>query len=313
MSKISSYPSIHGFGHRLLRNFFDDPLVVEEKLDGSQYSFGIIDGELCARSKGVPLILDAPNEPFGRAVEVIRSIEHLLMPGYIYRGEYFKKPKHITLEYSRIPKNHIMIFDIQTGVETYMNPEDKAKEAARIGLECVPFFIVENINSVEALKELTNRESVLGGVTMEGVVLKNYYKFGPDDKVLMAKYVREDFKEKHRKEWKNTNPTSKDVIQRMIEMYRTEARWKKAIQHIRERGELTDSPKDIGVLMKEIRADILKEHADEIKDELFEMAWPHIRRGVTSGFPEFYKDYLVGLTLDSSGANLDTDGHQSVE
>lgn len=300
MSQISSYPSFHHFGHRLLRNFFNDPIVVEEKFDGSQISFGLIDGELCARSKGVPIILDAPNEPFGNAVDAIRSIEHLLIPGWVYRGEYFKKPKHITLEYARIPKNHIIIFDIQTGIEQYMIPGEKAIEAQRIGLECVPHFIVENIDSIDVLEELTNRESFLGGCTMEGVVLKNYHQFGPDDKILIAKYVREEFKEKHKKEWKNSNPTSKDVIQRMIEMYRVPARWSKAIQHLQERGELTNSPKDIGALIKEIPDDILKEHVDEIKDELFEMAWPHIRRGVTSGFPEWYKEYLINQSVGTS-------------
>jgi hypothetical protein len=45
--------------------------------------------------------------------------------------------------------------------------------------------------------------------------------------------------------------------------------------------------------MKEIPEDILKECEGEIRDRLFTYAWPHIRRGLTRGFPEYYKDLLL--------------------
>ena len=67
----------------------------------------------------------------------------------------------------------------------------------------------------------------------------------------------------------------------------------RAIQHLQEAGKLDSSPKDIGLLIREIPDDIKKECEDELKEKLFAWAWPHIRRTVTHGFPEFYKQQLM--------------------
>jgi len=293
MAHISSYPSIYNLGHKALEPLFDNPIIIEEKIDGSQFSFGIVDGELSARSKGMDIVLLAPEKMFAKGAEEVLARADVLTPGYVYRGEYLQKPKHNTLPYNRVPTDNIIIFDIMTGPENYLGPVEKKIEAERIGLECVPMFEISDAMSLELLKELCARESVLGGVHMEGVVMKNYFQFGPDKKVLLAKYVREEFKEAHKTAWKASNPSRGDVVDQMIAMYKTEARWRKAIQHLRERGELQESPQDIGPLLKEISKDVLKEHADEIKKELFDLAWPKIARGIVSGFPEWYKNQVA--------------------
>jgi hypothetical protein len=110
---------------------------------------------------------------------------------------------------------------------------------------------------------------------------------------MMGKYVSESFKEVHRHNWKQDNPTTGDILLRLVEEYKTPARWNKAIQHLKENGTLLNDPADIGPLMKEINEDILKECRDEIKEKLFEYAWRHISRNLTRGFPEFYKQKLL--------------------
>ena len=92
-----------------------------------------------------------------------------------------------------------------------------------------------------------DRESVLGGQKIEGVVVKplNYDLFGPDKKCLMGKFVSESFKEIHGVEWKKENPAPTDVVQAIAASVRTPARWHKSVQHLRERGLLQDSPRDI--------------------------------------------------------------------
>jgi hypothetical protein len=125
------------------------------------------------------------------------------------------------------------------------------------------------------------------------VVVKNYHLFTVEKKVAMGKFVSEKYKEVQGGEWRKDNPTKQDIIDRLIGQYRTHARWQKAVQHLRESGILEGSPRDIGNLIKEVPQDVLKECEDEIKNALFAHFWPNIRRGVTAGLPEWYKEQLL--------------------
>lgn len=295
MPHIPSYSSIFALGHRALgTDFLSGPVVVEEKLDGSQLSAMVdADGELVMRSKGADIIIDNPPAMFKAGVDAFLELATEMVPGWVYRGEYLQKPKHNTLAYARVPAKHVIIFDIDRGGQDYLDPDEKRTEAGRLGLEVVPTFFEGRVESLDALKALLERESCLGGAKPEGFVLKRYDAFGEDKKTLMAKYVTEAFKEVHGGEWRKANPKSGDIIQSIIESFKTEARWQKAVQHLRERGVLTDSPKDIGALMREVAEDVSKEAQTDIRDTLFKYAWPHIHRGITAGVPQWYKDQLA--------------------
>ena len=135
---IRSYPKVYAVGHAAIRDLFTGPVVVEEKVDGSQFSFGVIDGELQARSKNHQLVLDAPEKMFTKAIETIRELEPLLTPGWVYRCEYLQRPRHNVLPYGRVPEKHLIVYDVMIGLEDYLPPAEKRREAKRIGLECVP-------------------------------------------------------------------------------------------------------------------------------------------------------------------------------
>ncbi len=293
---IPSYPQIYALGHAAIMGIFDDRVVVQEKVDGSQFSFRLDgDGSLEARSKGAVIHPEAPPAMFKAAVEtvvVLKEANHL-HPGWTYRGEVLQKPKHNTLCYGRVPKGNVILFDIDAGLEDYLAPVELRDRAMLLGLEAVPLLHEGKINSWEELKGLLDRESVLGGTNIEGMVFKNYARFTRDKKAMMGKYVSEAFKERHGKGWRNSNPTGKDLVGGLILQLRTEARWRKAIQHLRERGELKGAPQDIGPLIKEVVADTLKEEREYITERLFKHAWKQIGRGVVHGLPEFYKDELA--------------------
>lgn len=297
-----SYPSIYALGHRYVADLLKDPVLVEEKIDGSQFSFGVFEGDegrfVRCRSKGAELNVIAPDNMFKKAVELVLSIQDQLHVGWTYRGEYLQKPKHNALAYDRVPKGHVILFDINTGHEEYLDVVQKAKEAERIGLEVVPVMAAGMIESAESFRTLLDNMSCLGGQKVEGVVIKNYARFGQDKKVLLGKFVSEAFKEVHAREWKAANPTMGDVISQLISSLKTDARWHKAVHHLRERGELEESPRDIGHLIKEVKEDIKKEEEDFIKQKLFEYAWPHLQRGVVGGLPEWYKEQLLKLQFE---------------
>lgn len=302
-----SYGSVYNLGHRAVADLFRVPVNIEEKVDGSQFSFGYYPGadhELRVRSKRVEFPVDAPEGMFKLACATVRDLfmKGLLTPGWTYRGEVLAKPKHNALAYDRVPNANIVIFDINIGRETYLPYADKLAECERIGLECVPALALGvMVNDVEKLRGYLDTLSMLGGQKVEGIVIKpqDYNLYAVDKHVLMGKFVSEAFREVHKQSWKADNPTTGDIIATLAAQFCTPARWNKAIQHLLEEGRIAgDKVQDIGTIIKEIPQDVCKECADDIKDALFKYAWPHIARACTRGFPEFYKDRLMRMQFD---------------
>ncbi len=293
---VPSYASPFAIGHRAIADLFVGPVVIQEKIDGSQFSFCLRDGEVECRSKGATLHTTAPDKMFARGVETVLALKDRLLPGFVYRGEYLNKPKHNVLAYDRTPNGHVALFDIEDtnkGEQFFLSHDEIAAEAARLGLESTPVLFVGEVTDPNMLRALLDSVSCLGGAKIEGVVVKNYAKFTEDKKVMMGKFVAESFKEVHAGEWRTANPTQGDVQTSLIAAYRTPARWAKAVQHLREAGTIEGSPRDIGLLIKEVGEDVARECTQEIKDALFDHFWPHIRRGLTGGLPEWYKEQLL--------------------
>lgn len=293
MSSWHSYPKVYAIGHGAVAELFLDDIIVEEKVDGSQFSFGIFNGELKLKSKNNDLIETAPEKMFDLAVETVLSIKDKLVDGWTYRAEYLQKPKHNVLAYDRTPYKNIILFDINTGEETYLSRREKESEAIRLGLEIVPLLFEGKVSSEVDLEKLLTTTSVLGGQKVEGFVCKNYSRFDKQKKALMGKFVSENFKEKHKKDWKEENPGQNDIIELLIAMYRTTARWDKAIIHLKEAGQLEGNPTDIGKVVKEVPKDLLSECEDEIKKYLMDWALPKLMRGVNRGLAQYYKERLM--------------------
>src|SRR5690349_17412375 len=136
---LRSMGDIVHIAHNSVREMFEDDVEVTEKVDGSFMAFGIINGELRMRSKGQQLFPGSPSSKmFEPGMDYVTSIADKLNEGWIYRGEYLLKPKHNSLAYSRIPANHIVIFDIEYNMGSHFGEHFRGVEARQIGLEAVP-------------------------------------------------------------------------------------------------------------------------------------------------------------------------------
>lgn len=302
MTSWHSYPSIFNLGHRAIQELLTVPVNIEEKVDGSQFSFSVSeDGELRVRSKGAVMHVDAPEKMFAAGVKAVKDLADRLTKGWTYRGEYLAKPRHNALNYSRVPAHHTIIFDINDGEESYLDYDAKRAECERIGLECVP-LLFSGIPTMDTIRGLLVKESVLGGQPIEGVVIKPaaYGLYGADKKVLLGKFVSESCKEVHAGAWREANPTKSDILDRLTLAYRTPARWQKAVLHLAEQGQITDSPRDIGPLLKEVGEDVERECESEIKQILWDYAWPQLRRRIIHGLPEWYKELLLKKQFEDS-------------
>ena len=305
---LKNYVKIFNLGHKAIADLFLDDVIIEEKIDGSQFSWGIRGGVLFCNSHHCQLNIDNAGM-FQPACDYVKTIKGSLVEGWTYRGEFLAKPHHNVLQYTRIPQNHIILFDIDTGVEDYITNKkdtyilDKKEIASTLGLECVPMLghstitigsaPTPNVWSEEDFKRFLNLESCLGGTTIEGVVIKNYSRFGIDGHCLMGKYVSEKFKEMAQQHQKKVNPSNKDTIEEIGSELCVEARWLKAVQALREQNLLEDAPQDIGKLLKQVNTDIMAECSDYIKERLYSMARRKILQRATQGLPEWYKTELL--------------------
>lgn len=297
-----SYPSPKAVGHGMIKDLLSDPIIVEEKLDGSQFSFGRFDGELRCRSKGAHLNIFAPEKMFIPGIETAKRLLPNLTEGWTYRCEYFLKPKHNVLAYDRIPKDHLIIIDINNGHEEYLDYKQKKLEADRVGLETTPLLYEGMLTDPFTLRDLLSTTSCLGGCKVEGVVVKNYKRFTMDGKVQMGKFVSEEFKEVHAGEWKEQNPQSGDIVQILISKYRSPARWAKALQHLKEEGKIQGEMSDMQHLFPEVCRDVRAECEEEIKELLFNWAWKNIARSLTGGLPEWYRELLMKQAFEEVAA-----------
>jgi hypothetical protein len=290
--EVGSYGKVFAISDQAVFSQFSGPVEVEEKIDGSQFSVMVTHGgQRLYRSKGCE-VFPGHAGMFDLAVESLSDLPFL--PGHTYRFEYLRKPKHNTLCYGRVPSRHCILFEIEADGYNILPHAEVAAEAGRLGLECVPLLYQGPMPSFEFLDSLLDTESVLGREKIEGVVIKaRTLRHLQDGKVLKAKLVSDRFKERHSKDWKKANPGAKDIKAEIADCLRTDARFQKAVQLLRDSGELTGSVRDIGPLMRVLGQDLHAEQAEWVKEQLFKWAWPEIQRRANHGFPEWYKARLL--------------------
>lgn len=293
---LQAFPKIFALGHKLIRNIFDDPVEITEKVDGSQFGFAKINGQLSCRSKGEMLNLSSPEKMFKEAVDHIKSIEARIPNNSRFWGEYLKKPKHNNLAYTRVPKNHIALFgyEIVSDSDWGHSHEELAGWASTFETEIVP-RLYAGVADPDLVLKLLDTESFLGGVQIEGVVVKNYAKqilvgdtYYP---IMCGKYVSEAYKEVA-KGWKKEH-TGKGKWGDYMDTFATTARWDKAIQHLRDSGLLIGAPQDIGNLIKRVQTDVMEECEDEIKEALWKFFGKDLIRNSIRGLAEWYKTKLL--------------------
>lgn len=301
MTEVPSYIKVLTLGARGTERALVGPVVVQEKIDGSQFSFGVdADGNIGCRSHHKQLSLDSPTKMFAPAVEHVLRMTTQLSTVWRLSGkecwfycEYLQKPKHNTLIYERVPKNHLALFNVDLSGAWCDRYEVLESFADLLEIDVVPELHRGEI-TIDELKALLTTPSFLGGELVEGVVIKNYNELialGGRTYNVFCKLVNEKFKERHQKDWKKRS--SKGKIEVYLESFRAEARWIKAVQRMREEGILEHQPRDIGTLVKLVQADIKEEETENIKEELYRLYIGAITRTATRGLAEWYKAQLL--------------------
>ncbi len=294
---ISTYPKIFHLGAPEIRdNLFKGGVEVTEKIDGSQIGFGLLsDGKLCIRSKGTVIYNDnylrQPDSLFKAAVEYIISIKDKLHAETSYYGEVVSTNKHNTLKYNSIPNNYVCIYGIQSKGYWVEDHDILTLESDKLGFSTVPLLYRGIITGKEQVDEFLQTESFYGGTKIEGVVIKNYGQtaISAYSSMCFGKYVSEAFKEANHAGW-SQKPSS---IEQFYASFTNKARWEKTLQHLRDDGKLSDSPKDIGLIIETTLNDFVTEEKEHLKEQLYGLYLRQVKQYVVKGLPEFYKARLA--------------------
>ncbi len=221
---IPGYGKVWHLNHREAAALRGKQVVVQEKLDGSQFSFGVIDGRLVCRSKNVEIMPGNVQKLFSVAVAHVERIYDetpwLLSEGWVFRGEAFHRPRHNALEYKRMPAGGIVLYDVETS-KGHVCEGSLDEIAEMLGVDKAPAHFegtFEDGVNQEAIAHWLSCDSVLGGL-IEGVVIKARDHYDSKDKMLKAKFVREGFKEINKGAQRRANPSSKDVIERLVNRF----------------------------------------------------------------------------------------------
>lgn len=296
---IPAYPKIFTIDSPYIPHLFKGSVEVTEKIDGSQFNFGLDSKKnFVMRSKGKDIYSEDPEKMFQQAIDYVvsigKKIQDQFPPETFFYTEFLSIPKHNVLQYKRIPKNHLMLFAAYFAGIGYVDYQKLKKVSGVLDIEVAPLLFEGIIKNVEEVKHLLDLASGLGGETVEGIVVKNYTQtVFVADQVFpsLGKFVREQFKERHKTEWGQKE--GKGKWQTFLESFRTEARFRKAVQHLAEKGELVYTPSDIGKLLVELKKDLIEEEKEAIKEELYKFFSDEILRKTTAGFPEWYKEQLL--------------------
>lgn len=295
---LESYGKIPHLGTKDAADVLMGTVVIEEKFDGSQFTFGNVGGNLEMRSNGQQMNPDNVQAMFSIAADTAKRLfaEERIPEGVIIRGEAFWRPKHVNIQYDRIPVGGVMVFDVERAGEN-LSRIDKEEFVKGIGLEIAPALFVGPGADIttEKLNELLGTKSILGGTVIEGVVIKNYAMRTRDGKLMKAKVVNDANSDVRRPKIPRatTSLDEESIFTQIAETYSNEARWEKAVMKLREAEEITDDVKDIGNIIKFVVEDILTEAKNEMQSALFAWAWKRIGKHITKEIPGWYKQKLT--------------------
>jgi hypothetical protein len=299
---MRKYPKVRAVGHRDIANLLVGPVIVQEKVDGSNFSFGRDHlGGLFAWSRTQDLSLGQPDKMFAAGIDHVLSIADRIPAGFTFRCEYLKSPKHNVLAYDRVPKNHLVLFGVEKVAggnpdiwHPYGDDDIMLSWAESLQIDLVPelFYGQQldlNTTWAEAVAKWLDTESFLGGQKVEGVVVKNYTQ--TDERsgasYLVGKIVRPEFKEVHAHQVKLDKP---DPVSSIGARYGGPARWQKALATLRDEGELVNGMEDIPKLMRRVQIDVEAEEIDSIKEALYLLYRKNVIGCTTRGLAEWYKN-----------------------
>ncbi len=272
--EFKKYDKIKILGNEENMDIFTNPedeIVIQEKVDGANFRFFITkEGNVIFGSRSQELGEDKEHkyektfqrcikfikEKWGKVIDIAPDLSHL-----IFYGECIVKHT-MDYDWEKIPPYlGFDIYDIKA--EKYLNYEDvKRIFSTNLNIEMVPLIKLCKAKEITDVNDDFVPKSKYASISSkdqqaEGIVFKNYTK------QIMAKYVREKFREKSKKVFGTSKKWAKTDDEYFTAVYCTNARIDKCIFKLMDEGRNLGMEM-MGDLLNKVYKDIWEEHWEEI-------------------------------------------------
>ncbi len=289
------YHSIVRYGHRTTTNVLNkgDYIVIQEKIDGANASFAVVDGELKCWSRNT--LLDGSNTLGGFYDWVHNNInKDTLLDGVLYFGEWLTPHKVV---YAEEYKKQFFLYDIyNTHLEEYVSFSMVEDEHKRLGLNLVPVFFKGEFESYEQISQYIGRTELGGTIkgepSGEGIVVKNVSYKDNFGKQMFVKLVVDGFAEFVRQKLPK-DPKAMSKTRQLVADCLTQARVDKHLFKMVDEGFLVEDYgiEEMGSILKHLNGVITE---DIIKEEMqdFEYEVKQVRKDVGAVLPLIVKQII---------------------
>lgn len=231
--EFRKYPKIHRYGKEETIGILDNPVTIQEKIDGANVSIWIDNetGKIMLASRNRVLDDNESFNGFREAVNNNPKIEEYFKsyPNEILYAEWLVKH---SITYPNEAYKKIYLYDIYNIDDENNYTQDVVKLCAGyLGVEYPHIFIEDTLLTVEQIKEYVGKSAIapLG----EGVVIKDpdfRNKFG---EMCYAKIVHENFKEANAVVFGGNDKSSENYTEQyIVNKYCTTARVEKIMQKL---------------------------------------------------------------------------------
>lgn len=277
---MKKYDKVKG-SRILLDRFKDRGLVVQEKLDGSNASFTVDNGELQCFSRRKELNQsETLNGFYNWAHENIKEWMFNFLEEYIIFGEWLVKHK---VQYKEEYYKEFYVFDVyDKKKEMYLPPENVMIIAEDLHLKHVKYLMVihpsKQLNDIKAqdIQDLVGKSDMtVKPNTGEGIVIK--YLDGKSEHEDYYKIVSNEFKEFNRQKMKTEIKNNDSVADYAM----TRARMEKMIFRAIEEGRLSEDNielENFGPIMKEVGQNFVDDIMEEEKDNMIKIIEKQIKK-----------------------------------
>lgn len=260
--------------------------AVQEKLDGSNGSFTVEDGELKVFSKRLelnehetlrglyPYIQDFVNN-HPKKEKLLKDLEK-----YIFFGEWLVKHKAV---YKEDKYNQFYLFDVyDKTTQEYLPPSSVPEVANYYDMNTVDTFLVVSAGegtdaTIEEILKLVGKSALTAKEnTGEGIVIKSLEaKSGEVEDYY--KIVSKEFKENKHKKMKDKSKNTEGIADYAV----TENRMEKMIFRAIEEGRLSEDDlrlENFSKVVKEVNTDFVEDIMTEEKEEILNRVEKQIKR-----------------------------------